>query len=183
MMQKFFTNAIVVTAVSLSLSGFALPPQAKSEPTRKSCEAAIADGRGRLEKGRDITVTTDIADESEIYPNHPNGRPLFVTIIVDGNAADSVMTSPVFQKAIASEIIKSCGSVGAVTFGRQATDWSITFGVMSGGTIESFECIDPNSRGRHNLLGTTSVFMRSRRQRERCCQVLSQRKQSPFCIP
>jgi hypothetical protein len=144
MMQKFLTNAIVITAVSLSLSGFALPPQAKSEPTRKSCETAIADGRGRIEKGRDITATTDIEDHSEIYPNHPNGRPLFVTIIVDGNAADSVMSSPVFQKAITSEIIKSCDSVGAVRFGRQATDWSITFGMMSGGTIESFECIDPN---------------------------------------
>ncbi|MBD2016113.1 hypothetical protein H6F96_19335 [Microcoleus sp. FACHB-53] len=39
------------------------------------------------------------------------GRPLFVTIIVDGNAADSVMSSPVFQKAITSEIINSCGSL------------------------------------------------------------------------
>jgi hypothetical protein len=74
----------------------------------------------------------------------PNGRPLSVTIIVDGDAADSVMSSPVFQKAITSEIIKSCGSVGAVTFGRHRTDWSITLGMMSDGTIESFKCIDPD---------------------------------------
>ena len=147
-MQKFFANTIVfIAAGSLGLPAFALPPQAKSEQTRKSCETAIADSRGRIERGKDITVTTDIADYSEIYPNHPSGRPLFVTIIVDGNAADSVMLSPVFQKAIASEIIKSCGSVAAVTFGRQETDWSITFGVMSGGKIESFECIDPEPEG------------------------------------
>ncbi|MBD2014302.1 hypothetical protein H6F96_09995 [Microcoleus sp. FACHB-53] len=63
------------------------------------------------------------------------------------NAADSVMSSPVFQKTIASEIIKSCGSVGAVTFGRRETDWSITFGIMSGGTIESFKCIDFDPEG------------------------------------
>ncbi|HEY9637330.1 MAG TPA: hypothetical protein V6D14_28275 [Coleofasciculaceae cyanobacterium] len=52
------------------------------------------------------------------------------------------MESPVFQKAIASEIIKSCGSVGAVTFGRHRTDWSITLGVMSDGTIRQFECVN-----------------------------------------
>ncbi len=153
-MQKFFANTIVfIAAGSLGLSAFALPPQAKSEQTRKSCETAIADGRSRIERGRDITVMTDIENHSEIYPDHPNGRPLFVTIIVDGNAADSVMLSPVFQKAITSEIIKSCGSVGAVTFGRQRTDWSITFGIMSDGTIKSFECIDPDPEADKPLWG------------------------------
>lgn len=145
-MQKFFANAVVfIAAGAVGLSAFAMPPQAKSQQTRKSCETAIANGTGRIQKGRDITVTTDIADRSEIYSNPPSGRNLFVTIVVDGNAADSVMSSLVFQKAIASEIIKSCGSVGAVTFGRQATDWSITFGIMSDGTIKGFECIDPDS--------------------------------------
>jgi hypothetical protein len=153
-MQKFVANAIVFTAVgSLGLSTFALSPQAKSEQVRKSCETAIADGKSRIDRGRDIIVTTDIADHSEIYPNHPNGRPLFVTISVDGNAADSVMSSPVFQKAITSEIIKSCNSVGAVTFGRQQTDWSITFGMMSDGAIESFECIDFDPEGNRPLWG------------------------------
>jgi hypothetical protein len=103
-------------------------------------------------------VTTDIADHSEVYPNHPNGRPLFVTIIVDGNAADSVMSSLVFQKAIASEIIKSCGSVGAVTFGRRETDWSITFGMMSDGAIEGFECIDPIQRSTSSLGDNKFVY-------------------------
>jgi hypothetical protein len=143
-MQKFFANTIAfIAASSVGLSAFALPPQAKSEETTKSCETAIADSRSRIQEGKDIAVTTDIADYSEVYPNHPKGRSLFVKIIVDGNAADSVMSSPVFQKAIASEIIKSCGSVGAVTFGRQATDWTITFGIMPDGTIKGFECIDP----------------------------------------
>ncbi|MBD2014300.1 hypothetical protein H6F96_09980 [Microcoleus sp. FACHB-53] len=87
-MQKFFASTIVfIAAGSLGLSAFALPTQAKSKQTRKSCETAIADGRSRIEKARDVSVTTDIADHSEFYPNHPKGRPLFVTIIVDGNAA------------------------------------------------------------------------------------------------
>jgi hypothetical protein len=144
-MQKFFANAIVfITTGALSLSPFALPLQARSEQTRKSCETAIADGTSRIEKGREITVTTDITDRGEIYPNHPSGRSLFVRIVLDGNAADSVMLSPVLQKAISSEIISSCGSVGAVTFGRYRTDWSSTFGLMPNGTIKQFECVDPD---------------------------------------
>lgn len=144
-MQKFFANAIVFIATgALSLSPFALPLQARSEQTRKSCETAIADGTSRIKNGREITVTTDITDRGEIYPNHPSGRSLFVGIVLDGNAADSVMLSPVLQKAISSEIISSCGSVGAVTFGRYRTDWSSTFGLMPNGTIKQFECVDPD---------------------------------------
>ncbi len=143
MMQKFFVNTIVFFAAgSLGLSAFALSPQVKSEQTRKSCETAIADGRGRIEKGRDITVRTDIQDLSKLYSNPPSGRPLSVIITVGGNAAGSVMQSPVFQKAIVSEIIKSCDSVGAVDFGKYKTDWSFTFGLMPSGTIERFKCID-----------------------------------------
>jgi len=153
-MQKFFANAVVFTAVaSLGLSAFALSPQVKSEQARKSCETAIADGRGRIEKGRSAVATTNIANYSEVYPNHPSGRPLFVTILLEGTAVESVMSSPVFQKAIASEIIKSCGSVGAVMFGARETDWSITFGIMSDGTIKGFECIDFNPDGNEPLWG------------------------------
>jgi hypothetical protein len=153
-MQKFFANAIVFIATgALSLSPFALPLQARSEQTRKSCETAIADATSRLENGREITVTTDITDHSEIYPNHPSGRSLSVGIALDGNAADSVMLSPVFQKAIASEIINACGSVGAVMFGRLQTDWSLTYGIMSDGTVKAFECIDPDPDGNNPRWG------------------------------
>jgi hypothetical protein len=145
MMQIFFVNTIVFFAAgSLGLSAFALSPQVKSEQTRKSCETAIADSRGRLEKRRDITVRTSIVDRSELYSNPPSDRPLFVGITVGGDAAaaSSVMLSPVLQKAIASDIIKSCDSVGAVWYGKQQTDWYFTFGLMPSGTIERFKCID-----------------------------------------
>lgn len=53
-----------------------------------------------------------------------------------------MMGSPVFQRAIASEIINSCNSVGAVTFGRYQTGWVSTVGLMRDGTIQNFECIE-----------------------------------------
>ncbi len=145
-MQKFLANAIVVIAAgSLSLSAIGLPSQVRSEPKRQTCEAAIANGRERITTGRSVTiVSSSIVDRSQTYPDHPDNRPQIVQFRLDGKAADEVMESPVFQKAIASEIINSCGSVGAVIFGRDRTDWYSTFGLMPSGTIKQFECVDPD---------------------------------------
>jgi hypothetical protein len=145
-MQKFFANAIVFIATgSLSLSAVVLPSQVRSQPKGQTCEAAIANGRQRITAGRSITiVSSNILDGSQTYPDYPDGRPKIVHISLDGKAASSVMESPVLQKAISSEIISSCGSVGAVTFGRYRTDWSSTFGLMPNGTIKQFECVDPD---------------------------------------
>src|SRR5919202_4018893 len=130
------SNTLVcITAGTLGLSALVFPSQVRSE----SCEASIRGAKERIERGRNITVMSDTVDGSQTYPNHPNGRPRIVTFRFQGKAADSVMESPAFQKAIASESIKSCGSVGAVTFGRNQTDWSITLGLMSNGSIEKFE--------------------------------------------
>jgi hypothetical protein len=157
MMQKFFANTVIFIAVgSLGLSASVLPSQAQSEQTRKSCETAIVDGKGRIERGRDITVRTDITDWSEIYSNPPNGRPLSVTIGVGGDAASSVMESPVFQKAIASDIIKYCSSVGSVTFHMRESDWAVTSGIMPDGTIQDFECTDPAPEGQKPRWGQQS---------------------------
>lgn len=142
-MQKRLIDALaVIAAGSLSLSASILPPQARSQATGKSCEAVILNAKKRIEQGRDITVMTNIEDGSELYPDHPDDRPTIIKIIVNGRAADSVMESPVFQKALASEIIKSCNSVGAVTFIRYQTGWSSTVGLMRDGSIQNFECID-----------------------------------------
>jgi hypothetical protein len=147
-MQKRLIDALaVIAAGSLSLSAFILPPQARSQETGKPCEVALLNAKKRIEQGRDITVITTITDGtlfdgSKRYPDHPDGRPTIIWLEVDGNAADSVMESLVFQKAIASEIIKSCNSVGAVTFIRYQTGWSSTVGLMRDGSIQNFECID-----------------------------------------
>jgi hypothetical protein len=145
MMQNFIANAIVVIAVgSLGLSAVVLPSPVRSEEAGESCQVATRTARERIEQGRSITVMTYTLDHSETYPNHPNNRPLIVQIVVDGSAASSVMKSPVFQKAISSSIIKSCGSVGGVIFGKARTDWYLTLGLMPNGTIEYFECLNPN---------------------------------------
>jgi hypothetical protein len=149
-MHKCLIIVLAVIAAgsgSLGLSAFILPPQARSQETGQSCEVAMLNAKKRIEQGRDITVITTITDGtlfdgSKRYPDHPDGRPTIIWLEVDGNAADSVMESLVFQKAIASQIIKSCNSVGAVTFIRYQTGWSSTVGLMRDGSIQNFECID-----------------------------------------
>lgn len=149
-MHKRLINALIfITAGFLDLSAFILPPLARSQETIQSCEVAMLNATKRIEQGRDITVITTItdgtlSDGSKIYPDHPDGRPTIIWIEVDGSTADSVMVSPVFQRVIASEIINSCNSVGAVTFIRYQTGWASTVGLMRDGSIQNFECIEHN---------------------------------------
>ena len=140
--KRLIEALAVIAAGSLGLFASILPPQARSQETGKSCEAVILNAKKRIEQGREITVMTNIEDGSELYPDHPDDRPTIIKIIVNGCAADSVMESPVFQKAIASEIIKSCNCVGAVTFGLYGSGWTSMMGLMRDGTIQNFECID-----------------------------------------
>ena len=142
-MPKHLINAFaVITAGFLGLSAFILPSQARSQETTQSCEIALSNAKNRIEQERDITVEIDIKDSSEEYPDPPDGRPTIIWFEVEGNAAESVMESPVFQRAIASEIINSCNSVGAVSFGVSHTGWINTIGLMRDGTIQKFECVD-----------------------------------------
>ncbi|MBD1936745.1 hypothetical protein [Microcoleus sp. FACHB-68] len=141
-MHKYLIEALaVITAGTLGLSALILPSPARSQETKESCELGILNAKNRIEEGRDITVITNVIDASKKYPDHPDNRPRIVMIAVDGIAADSIMVSPVFRRAITSEIIKSCNSVGAVTFNRYQTSWLITVGLMKDGSIQNFQCL------------------------------------------
>ncbi len=143
-MHKRLINALIfITAGSLGLSALILPPQARSKETGQPCEVALLNAKNRIEQGRDIIVEIDIRDGSEGYPDHPDGRPTIISLVVEGSAIVSVMRSSVFQRAIASEIIKSCNSVGAVSFQVSKTDWIYTIGLMRDGSIQHFECAEP----------------------------------------
>lgn len=142
-MQENFTNTVVIIATGfLGLSTLVLPPQAKSEETGKSCQAAMGAAKQRIEQGRNITVMIDTTDNSRAYPDYPKGREETVRVALIGRDADSVMSSPVFQKAIASEIIRSCNSIGAISFNKYQTGWTSTIGLMSDGTIQPFKCYE-----------------------------------------
>jgi hypothetical protein len=99
----------------------------------------------RITRGRDLRIVRfGNVDASLTYSDHPNGRPLILQILLEGKAAESVMSSPVFQKTVASEIIRSCGSVSAVDFGLYRTSWGSMTGLMPDDTIQPFQCLEPD---------------------------------------
>lgn len=155
-MQKNFTKTVfIITTGFFSFFSLVLPLEiAKGKETGKSCEATINAAKERLERGRNITVKISVRDNSRAYPDHPNGRSEEVLLGLAGSIirsdADSVMSSPVFQKAIATEIIRSCNSIGSVTFNKDRTGWTSTIGLMSDGTIQPFKCYEYD-QGRSRL--------------------------------
>lgn len=136
-------------ALSTSMGNlFSSPVWAGSEKAEASCEAAITNAKERIVRGRNLTVVkVNSRDNSKNYLNPPASRPLIMSIYLSGRATASVMNSPVFQKAIASDIIKSCTSVGAVAFVMDQTDWVSLVGLMPDGTIQQFECVSPDGEG------------------------------------
>jgi hypothetical protein len=127
---------------------FSSPAWAGSKQAEVSCETAITNAKERIVKGRNLTVVkVNTRDNSKNYSYPLASRPLIMSIYLSGRATASVMNSPVLQKAISSDIIKSCPSVGAVAFLMAQTDWVSLVGLMPDGTIQKFECISPDGEG------------------------------------
>jgi hypothetical protein len=116
---------------------------AESERTENSCKVAMNTAKERIKRGRDLRIVS--FENVDAPPDHPNGRPLILQIVLEGKAAESVMSSPVFQKALASEIIRSCNSVSAVNFGMYRSGWGSMTGLMPDRTIQPFQCLEPGS--------------------------------------
>jgi hypothetical protein len=120
---------------------------AESERTENSCKVAMNRAKERITRGRDLRlVSFGNVDVALTYPDHPNGRPLILQIVLEGKAASSVMSSPAFQKTVASEIIRSCGSVSAINFAMYRSGWVSMTGLMPDGTIQGFQCFEADPR-------------------------------------
>jgi hypothetical protein len=115
---------------------------AESGRTEDSCKVAMNTAKERITRGRDLRIVS--FGNVDAPPDHPNGRPLISRIVLEGKAANSVMSSPNFQKTVASEIIRSCGSVSAVDFAMYRSGWSSMTGLMPDGTIQPFQCLEPS---------------------------------------
>jgi len=145
MMRQLIVAGVTVLN-TLSILSVSLPLRAEGKP--RDCTMTIAAAQKRLTTGRDVEVNIKSFDISESYPDHPDDRPMTYLLVLKGAATESIMRSPRFQKAIATEIIKSCGSVGVVTFGMDGTGWGQSVGVLPGGRVDNFECVEHiGSRG------------------------------------
>lgn len=149
MKLRGLTTTVCLTTLLIGMANLVQSSaSAESERTEDSCKVAMNRAKDLITRGRDIRIVSfENVDAPSRYPDHPIGRPLIVQIILEGKAAGSVMFSPVLQKTVASEIIRSCSSVSAIDFGKYQTGWSSMTGLMPDGTIQGFQCLEPSRYG------------------------------------
>ena len=99
------------------------------------CTQAIANMTSTLETDRDLSALVSSLQLDRLYASAPSGRPYGVNVAVNGPAAESVMVSPQLLTQLSSQLVGSCGSVGAVVFSTNTPDTELgdferTFGFL-----------------------------------------------------
>lgn len=118
-----------------------LPLTAQSiDAESTECKNAIASVESQLETDNPLEVKFRQMEKLEYYPDHPEGRPNGYGIGMSGNGAFSVMSSPVLLSSLSTKIVDSCNSISMVEFGVYQTGNVRTFGLMSNGEVEEFQC-------------------------------------------
>jgi hypothetical protein len=69
----------------------------------------------------------------------PKGRAKQLDIIMEGKAAETLMTEDTKLLKISKTTIKSCPQVAMVNFGIAETDWGNTYGLVNG-RVQAFVC-------------------------------------------
>ena len=140
MYKRLFTAGLIALNTSLSL---ALPLQAQEVNEKSDCTASVASAQKYIENGRNVEVTVSISDISKEYPDHPDNRPYKYLFVLQGESSFSILNSPKFMQIIANKVINNCESASLVEFIQYKTDVYSSIGLMPGGNIEFFQCLEP----------------------------------------
>jgi len=135
-----FCNSLLWGTISMST-----PVVAQERTSQEICMEAIGAAKTRLLDGRSITLRTRLLNlsDSRDYPGDRSQGLVFILAKSSGvgSASDdvTVLTSPVFMKSIATDVIEHCRSFSYVAFGADRTGWHIPFGLING-NVEEFQC-------------------------------------------
>lgn len=147
--SRFRFHRFAVTSI-LTLNTFVFlnaPTSLKAEEIR-DCTTSISAAQAQIETGREVEVMVRVQNLAELYPDHPENRPMSYLFILKGGSNRAIMRSPQFHKSIARSIIQNCSSVSAVIFGAWGTGWQESTGLFPDGRIEEFECLEYLGPGR-----------------------------------
>lgn len=128
----------------LPASWFSAAPAAAQDTSNQEeqCSSALSAAEDLLINGRNLwIVDASTYDVGETYVNYPYQSPVGFGIVIDGDAASDVMTSPRLLTTITETIRSGCPSVGLVTFAVAESDWTVDFGLI-GNQVREFECIE-----------------------------------------
>lgn len=120
------------------------------EPSEQ-CSATLSAVIQSMETGRDVRVLPSLLQLIDRYTSVPEGKPDGVEIGLSGTATPSVMASSQLIKYVASRLIESCTSVGAVAFKPESYAEERVFGYSPAkafeapaeNPVEEFNCTAP----------------------------------------
>lgn len=134
-------SAIMFSAPLLPVS----PAVAQNTQTEvQRCRSALSTAENLLIRGRNLWITNvSVHGLAETYMNYPYQTPAGLSIIMAGDSAPNIMSSPQLLTSVTETIMSGCPNVGLVGFWVDRTDWVREFGLI-GSEIREFECIPPD---------------------------------------
>jgi hypothetical protein len=129
-----------ILLASLIYSTLANPALANN----RDCIASLVNAQSTIQSGRDAFTSLRLYDIADIYQNSPQSRPYGYSLIINGSATDYILQSKQFMKAIASNIINNCPSIGLVEFEQANSSYGVPIGYFDDGSIRIFKCADEN---------------------------------------
>lgn len=113
--------------------------------SQNACQAALNKTRNTLiSKKVKVNYISTFDMRERGWKQYPSKYPVGVSVVFEGRAAESIMASPAFLKALGHEIVMSCEPVSIVDFGIYGTDYINTLGLLGTNKVEWFECIYPS---------------------------------------
>ncbi len=137
-MNKLFTAGLIISNV-LWLNIESTQAQDITSETKK-CRSAIASVEKQLKTNHQLKINISLINKHKYYPEHPQGRPNIYGFSMSGDAARSVMSSPVLINSLAKQIINNCNSISVVSFNIYQTDITQYYGLVSDNKVDSFKC-------------------------------------------
>lgn len=122
-------------------SDFTSPVGPVSPRASLSCNDSLGETEQRLRAVPNAELVSSDRRAHQ-YESGPINRTQVQHFIVAGRASDDIMTSPVMQSQIAAQLIQNCPDLGLVRFSVSETDWSEDYGLMHGGMVKAFRCIE-----------------------------------------
>lgn len=137
-MNRFLAVGLIVSNIAL-LNVSPVRAQGMVVETEE-CVNAISSVENQLQSDRNLTIELSQIEKLQYYPDHPEGRPNGYGLGMSGDAAFSVMGSPVLLNSLSTEVIDSCSSISLVEFGIYQTGNVRTFGLMGDDEVKEFQC-------------------------------------------
>ncbi|WP_008312285.1 hypothetical protein [Leptolyngbya sp. PCC 6406] len=141
-MVKFLTTALSLAGLATLIAANPAVAVPTTITVEQLCAQEVQTAITTIETGRSAIVTywTTYEFNESSFTDYPPEAPVGLWLRIDGPAADSVMVSPQFLKALSAELIQTCNGLSSVTFNRDHTGWTEVFGLVNG-EVRQFDCV------------------------------------------